>query len=108
MYNDLYGIYHEREYDIRVKIPVKEDDTRFDDADVEIIDLDDLREPARPELRAPAVSRSQGWTRRHRQMLTTASAALVALAILLILVSSGSIRGLVGGIFERHNSALTP
>jgi hypothetical protein len=93
-------------------LPMKEREPRYDEAEVEITDLDagkaDEHESTRAQPPVRFDSQSRAWARQHRRPLTAASAVLVALAVLLILASSASIRGLVGGLLARHNPTPTP
>ncbi len=75
---------------------MKESEPQYDDADVEITDLDTgEHRPARVSPAARHTPRLRAWVGQRRRPLTAASAMLVVLAILLIVASSTSMRGLV-------------
>ena len=90
---------------------MKESEPRYDDAEVEITDLDadvaNEHESTREPSPARVGSQARLCARRHRRPLTAASVALVALAVLLILASSASIRNLAGSLLARHNPSPT-
>ena len=75
---------------------MKESEPQYDDADVEITNLDTgEQKPSRVSTAARLAPQLRAWAGRRRRPLSAASAVLVVLAVLLILASSTSIRGLV-------------
>jgi len=90
-----------------LEVSVKEQEEREerDDLNVEITDLDETESPGSTPVSACLVARTHFFARRHKRPLAIVTVAMLLLAILLVLISTSSVRGLSARLFTRATPA---